>query len=122
MITHYRRLHQDRGEQRRRGGGSDTCHLAAATVKARMVPALAEVAAVTAGQQGKKMRCCAWCALWSASAPAAEQQENPRCDQHALKNNPGGRGVSVAVDETVILLHPPLPLVVVSTWMTRGRQ
>ena len=31
-------------------------------------------------------------------------------------------GSQVAVRETVILLHPPLPLVGVSTWMERGCQ
>ena len=30
--------------------------------------------------------------------------------------------VVLAVGETVFLLHPPLPLVVVSTWMERGCQ
>ena len=33
-----------------------------------------------------------------------------------------GGGASLAVGETVTLLHPPLRLVGVSTWMWRGRQ
>ena len=35
---------------------------------------------------------------------------------------PGPTSVRIAVDETVILLHPPLPLVGVSIVMERERQ
>ena len=39
-----------------------------------------------------------------------------------LARRPGARWSSLAVGMTVILLHPPLPLVGISTWMERERE
>ena len=62
-----------------------------------------------------------------------QQQQLPRVGRHELAvRSEYGRdtatrvsrppGVRLAVGETIILLHPPLPLVGVSIWMERGCQ
>ena len=58
---------------------------------------------------------------WELRAGTARPDEDVGGHRGAWRDHQGGEP-GIAVDETVILLHPPLPLVGVSIVMERERQ